>query len=378
MALIPNYPQALLDEHHHWHDPNAHAGSPGARQNGFGAPGGGLEFLQFHRDYVQRFHAWYDPQPFADQAAVAPWNVIPPTLKVSGTGWNGTRAAQENRIMTNAPPFASADLLGTYIEGGLHGWLHNASATIFNEPILAEFHSPRSTYFYQIHGLVDKWWQQWETAQQGGPDPTPLTVGAPPSSAAIGAAGEVDLYSFAVPAAGSYTIETQGQTDVVVSLHGPNNLAAFVTEDDDSGAGSNARIVSTLSPGTYFLRVRHYSVSATGTYSISVQAATVSIPPIAVNGPALAGVIATANESDLYTFNAATAGLYTVETEGNTDTLLSLFGPNSQTAFIAQDDDSGIGFNGRIVSSLQPGNYFARVRHYSNTSTGPYSIRVRR
>jgi hypothetical protein len=63
MSLIPNFPQNLLDEHHHWHDPNAHSGTPGGRANGFGTPGGGLEFLQFHRDFLVRFHAWYDTHP---------------------------------------------------------------------------------------------------------------------------------------------------------------------------------------------------------------------------------------------------------------------------------------------------------------------------
>lgn len=36
-----------------------------------------------------------------------------------------------------------------------------ATASAFNEPSVADFHSPKSTYFYKIHGLVDYWWQQW-------------------------------------------------------------------------------------------------------------------------------------------------------------------------------------------------------------------------
>lgn len=380
MALIPNFPRNLLDMHHHWHDPNAHPGSPGGRVNPFGTSGAGLEFLQFHRDFVVQFHAWYDTQPFADQSLVTPWTTIPAALKDPAvTGWNSTRAAQENRIITNNPPFSSEDALGTYIEGGIHGWIHPATADAFNEPIVANLHSPQSTYFYQIHGLVDKWWRDYVTAQVPR-EIVQLSIDAPPTQASIAQPGEVNVFSFVVPAAGNYTIETQGSTDVVTRLYGPNNMAAFITEDDDSGAAQNSRIVSTLSAGTYYVRVRHYSGSSVGSYSISVKGSTPQpvVPVIQINGPAVQGVIAAANESDVYTFTVTAAGVHTIETAGNTDCLITLFGPDSQTAFIAQDDDSGPGFNSRIVVNLATGTYYVRVAHYSPTGTGPYSISVRR
>lgn len=179
-----------------------------------------------------------------------------------------------------------------------------------------------------------------------------------------------------MPTAGSYTIETQGPTDMVMSLYGPNNLAALVTEDDDSGAGDNAQIVSNLTAGTYFVQVRHFNAGATGNYSISVRSGTISVAQIQVNGPAVQGVIAAANESDLYTFTVAAVGLHMIETQGGTDTILTLFGPTSQTLFIAEDDDSGVGSNSRIVTNLGLGSYFVRVRHYRPSGTGAYGIRV--
>src|SRR3954464_12066189 len=129
---------------------------------------------------------WYDMQPFADPVAVAPWTSIPAVLKNPAlTGWNATLAAQEARITANSPAFATADGLGTYIEGGIHGWIHGATAIAFNEPVVANFHSPQSTYFYQIHGLVDGWWQVWESGRPQ-PQVVPLTVGALPTQASIG------------------------------------------------------------------------------------------------------------------------------------------------------------------------------------------------
>lgn len=160
MSVIPNYPQNLLDMHHAWHSATAHPPFSG-RSIPPGQPGSGLEFLQFHRNFVIQFHAWYDTQPGADQNAVAPWQAIPPQLKTNPVGWNANLAMQEQRITTSSPPFASADELGQYIENGIHNWIHGATASAFSEPSVADFHSPKSTYFYKIHGLVDYWWQQW-------------------------------------------------------------------------------------------------------------------------------------------------------------------------------------------------------------------------
>jgi len=166
MSLIPNFPQNLLDLHHNWHMPGSHPGLP-TRVNPPGSPGSGLEFLTFHRNFVAQFHAWYDTQPFADQAAVAAWSFMPIQLKDPATTfWNSNLASQETRITTNTPTSATADELGIFIENGIHNWIHGATAIAFNEPIVGTFHSPESTYFYQIHGLVDYWWQQWQQSQK--------------------------------------------------------------------------------------------------------------------------------------------------------------------------------------------------------------------
>jgi tyrosinase len=207
----------------------------------------------------------------------------------------------------------------------------------------------------------------------------PITVDAPPLSASIAQAGEVDMYSFVVATSGNHVIETQGSTDVVTALYGPNDVGTLITEDDDSGPGPNSRIERNLTAGTYYIRVRHYSGSSTGSYDISVRrsAPQPGVQTIQVNGAAVQGTLAAANERDMYTFTVAASGTYTIETAGSTDCFLTLFGPNNPATFIAQDDDSGPGANSRLVLNLAPGEYFAQVRHYSPTGTGPYSISVR-
>ncbi|HEY7028069.1 MAG TPA: hypothetical protein VH438_10710 [Gemmatimonadales bacterium] len=57
---------------------------------------------------------------------------------------------------------------------------------------------------------------------------------------------------------------------------------------------------------------------------------------------------------------------------------MKLFGPNSETALIAEDDDSGYALNARIVADLSPGDYLVQIRHYNKASgMGNYSVKVR-
>lgn len=98
-----------------------------------------------------------------------------------------------------------------------------------------------------------------------------LTIGGPAVRADIGAHGEEDLFKFVVPAAGHYLIETQGPTDVVMGLFGPDSQTELIAEDDDSGRWLNARIATELQPGTYYVRIRHYRPTGTGEYEVLVQ-----------------------------------------------------------------------------------------------------------
>ena len=84
-------------------------------------------------------------------------------------------------------------------------------------------------------------------------------------------------------------------------------------------------------------------------------------------------------EEDLYRFRAAADGRYVIDTLGQTDVVMKLFGPNSETSLIVEDDDSGLDTNARIAEDLIAGEYFVQVRHYSRQSgIGKYSIKVRK
>jgi hypothetical protein len=100
---------------------------------------------------------------------------------------------------------------------------------------------------------------------------------------------------------------------------------------------------------------------------------------LSVDAPRVQASIGKPGEEDLFRFRAASNGVYVIETQGKTDVYMKLFGPNSATALINEDDDSGYGLNPRISAQLLAGEYFVQIRHYDHSSgTGKYSIGVRK
>lgn len=76
-------------------------------------------------------------------------------------------------------------------------------------------------------------------------------------------------------------------------------------------------------------------------------------------------------------FTAATGSSYIVDTAVNSELVKELFGPNSQTPGIAEDDGRGTGT--RIVANLGPGLNFVQVRYdNSGGGTGNYAVKVQR
>src|SRR3546814_14390240 len=85
----------------------------------------------------------------------------------------------------------------------------------------------------------------------------PVIEGA--TQADIGRPGEEDLFRFNAQAAGRYTIETEGMTDVVMTLYSLAGL--LVAHDDDSGLERNSKISANLSTGLHPAPVRRYTTT---------------------------------------------------------------------------------------------------------------------
>ena len=161
MSRIPNFPKSLLDEHKNWHHArlNIDINNP--------PPGYGLEFLRFHRDFINRAQAWYR-QNGLDPSLIEAWVSVPEEIRRTPC----YNQAAEARIMFQPESFASADELGRFIESSnLHGCIHQEAARLFGEPEINDFdYAPRYTEFYNIHNMIDRWYRNWEGLGRFRPD----------------------------------------------------------------------------------------------------------------------------------------------------------------------------------------------------------------
>ncbi|MGH2415737.1 MAG: pre-peptidase C-terminal domain-containing protein, partial [Microcystaceae cyanobacterium] len=134
------------------------------------------------------------------------------------------------------------------------------------------FHTESNTKLSDIDQAFAASELMYPRRDSGSPQVVQLNVAEViPTEASIGKAGEEDLFKFMANLAGHYTIETDGNTDLMMKLYGPNSQTKLIAEDDDTGPGSNPRIDADLAPGEYFIQVRHYNkANGTGAYRIKV------------------------------------------------------------------------------------------------------------
>ena len=82
-------------------------------------------------------------------------------------------------------------------------------------------------------------------------------------------AGDRDYFRAEVEEAGTYSVETTGGTDTYGTVF--DGDGTLLEENDDGGNGRNFRIESDLEPGTYYVEVRGFSSSTTGSYEVAVR-----------------------------------------------------------------------------------------------------------
>ena len=134
-----------------------------------------------------------------------------------------------------------------------------------------------------------------------------------------------------------------------------------------NGIGTEANEVLSETDKSFIASTYPRQTTAVGTVELGVNATT-----------STSAVIGQPGEEDLFTFKVTRRGRHIIETGGQTDVVMKLFGPSSQTNLIAEDDDGGSGRNSRIATRLVAGEYFVQIRHFDTArGTGSYSISVR-
>jgi hypothetical protein len=102
------------------------------------------------------------------------------------------------------------------------------------------------------------------------------------TQAQVDPSGDNDFFRVDVPAAGTLTVYTTGSTDTFGYLL--DDHGTIVYSDDDGGSGGNFLITQQVTAGTYYVRVRHYSSSGTGPYTLvseyTEMDAGITLPPL--------------------------------------------------------------------------------------------------
>jgi len=146
-------------------------------------------------------------------------------------------------------------------------------------------------------------------------------------------------------------------------------LYTFPAEWTTNGVATHANDILSALDKEFIAGAKMYPKSGTGPSEATV---------LTVGAERTKADIGKSGEEDLFRFTADQDGVYQIDTGGKTDVYMKLFGPNSQTTLIDEDDDSGYGLNPRISAQLLAGEYYVQIRHYDRSGTGMYSIGVKK
>lgn len=144
-------------------------------------------------------------------------------------------------------------------------------------------------------------------------------------------------------------------------------------EDDDGGDGTNSRLRQRLSAGEYTVTARGYGSSETGLFELETDLSATAEPthdgPLPFDEPIQAWL--DPGVRDEYVVQIEEAGDYRLDMiSEELDAYLELEGEGVSL----NDDDGGNGFNARIQTHLERGEYRATARSFSSQDTGPYSL----
>jgi hypothetical protein len=174
-------------------------------------------------------------------------------------------------------------------------------------------------------------------------------------------------------------------------LFGPNGVGTLVAYDDENGVGHFSLIqVAALAAGTYYLGIREYGNNdMIAAYALRVAWTprsgsltpdvwendnTAAAANAIINGAVQGHSIHVPGDVDWAKFTIGGSGALNlmIDTYQTTpdDTQLWLFGPNSSTACIAYDDNSGPDENAWITAGpLVPGMYYIKIKERGNNET---------
>ncbi|MEW6434318.1 MAG: PPC domain-containing protein [Myxococcota bacterium] len=196
-----------------------------------------------------------------------------------------------------------------------------------------------------------------------------------PQSHTVDPVGDVDFVKLSVDAGAVVRLEETSAFSASLTLYGTDGVTALQT------ASAPDRIVRKLpTAGTYFLRVRAASSSATGSTTIAfddlgfddqADAETgANTLNAATGGAVLTGAFEYPTEWDVLAVPVQAGHVYRFEESSSTDVYVRL--AQGGTTLVATQDTPEA-FQWRAAAS---GTVFFGIRHYSSGATGPWTMTV--
>lgn len=195
----------------------------------------------------------------------------------------------------------------------------------------------------------------------------------------------IDLSNLSLDQDEVAVIETTSSMDTYLELYRGDE---FINSDDDGGTDGNARLEFRPEPGldVYYVMVKGYDTETTGDYVLQFSRRTVQMDeyepdnslseakPIGVDGQRQSHNLELPDEIDWFRFELSPGRNVTVETFGGTDTFIYLY--DVQGNVMAESDDDGSDYNGRISRFLPEGVYYFSVEPYSRDGAVSYEVSV--
>ena len=241
-------------------------------------------------------------------------------------------------------------------------------------------------------------WDPGDNTASGGTVITPSTTQTTHGTHTLAANDHYDFFKISMNAGVRYMFETTGNLDTYGELYNSTstNAAYRVAYNDDASGAANRNFSVEYTPtssGTYYLRVRAFSVGTSGSYTLVYRRSAnldswdpgddtpsggTSLSPSTSVSTHGAHTLSADDRYDFYRISMTAGRRYVFESTGSYDIYGEIFSSTStNNAYrVAYDDDSGEGANFRIeYTPSSSATYYLRVRRYTVGADGSYYLK---
>ncbi len=192
-----------------------------------------------------------------------------------------------------------------------------------------------------------------------------------------GAYSNYKAYRIDIQQTGTLSVKLSGDTET--RRHLLDSAGNVLESNDDIEPESGRRIAQEVHQGRYYLVMHHSMLDGTGGYGVATSFASpvnYTVVPYDLSlDPDTSHLASIDNAGDysIYRMTVTNQGTLTVYTTGSMDTFGQLLDHSGKE--LESSDDAIVGFSNFYISrNVDPGTYYVKVRHYSDSGTGDYEI----